>query len=195
MYICDTFACMCMHTCTHVECMYMCIHMIHTAMNMHICTHVSTYIYIYIYIYIYMGVCIAICLSVCLSVCLSIYIYIYIYVCIHTKYRNIHAIMQQSVHLSLSRLHMAYSLRMASSKWVWSQFEASSDASNRIMWLSSPLHLPPHGGFLKQGYLQIIHFHHISQYKQFIWRYPHFRTPPHGSNIPFLLYFVACKGR
>ena len=48
--------------------------------------------------------------------------------------------MQQSAHLSLSRVHMAYSWRIASSNWVWSQLEVSSDASNRFIWLSSPLH-------------------------------------------------------
>lgn len=81
----------------------------------------------------YIQLCTCTSVHICISICTCTYIYIY-------SIETYMPFMQQSAHLSLSRVHMAYSWRIASSNWVWSQLEVSSDASNRFIWLSSPLH-------------------------------------------------------
>ena len=109
---------------------------------MYVCTYVCMYVrmyvctYVCIYIYIHIQLCTCTSAHICISICTCTYIYI-----ISIEIETYMPFMQQSAHLSLSRVHMAYSWRIASSNWVRSQLEVSSDASNRFIWLSSPLHL------------------------------------------------------
>ena len=113
-----------MYVCTYV-CMYV---------RTYVCMYVRMYVCIYIYIHIQLCTCTS--AHICISICTCTYIYI-----ISIEIETYMPFMQQSAHLSLSRVHMAYSWRIASSNWVRSQLEVSSDASNRFIWLSSPLHL------------------------------------------------------
>ena len=54
-------------------------------------------------------------------------------------------------------------------------------------------HYSPHGGFLKWGYPQIIHFGRNFRYKSSNWGYPHFWKPPCGSKHQKLPAPWSCR--